>query len=130
MNYQNRGGHGNGLDRRSFLAGGLVAAGALPEAAKLGFGKGPADAAGVIPAIAEKSNCRQILCGPMIPLVTQYNRDLTLDLGAYKEYIQYLLDHGIRTGQGCLLVAGAGGDFPMLTVAERITLAHTAVEVV
>jgi 4-hydroxy-tetrahydrodipicolinate synthase len=65
----------------------------------------------------------------MIPLVTHYNRDLTLDLGAYKEYVQYLITHGVQTGQGCLLVAGAGGDFPMLTVPERITLARTAMEI-
>jgi len=128
MNYRNVGGGGKGLDRRSFMAGGMLAVGALPGAAKSGFARsGPA---AEIPSVAEKRSCRGILCGPMIPLVTHYNRDLSLDLGAYRENLQYLMAHGIRTGQGCFLVAGAGGDFPMLTVAERIQLAHTAAAVV
>ncbi len=130
MNNTSRGDNGKGLDRRSFIAGGVLAAGALPGAAKLGLGRGAREVPAEIPSIAEKSTCHQILCGPMIPLVTHYNRDLSLDLGAYRENLHYLMAHGIRTGQGCFLVAGAGGDFPMLTVAERVQLAHTAAEVV
>ena len=130
MNNMNRGDNGKGLDRRSFIAGGVLAAGALSGAAKLGRGGSAPEAPAEIPSIAEKSTCHQVLCGPMIPLVTNYNRDLSLDLGAYRENLQYLMAHGIRTGQGCFLVAGAGGDFPMLTVAERIQLAHTAAEVI
>jgi dihydrodipicolinate synthase/N-acetylneuraminate lyase len=120
---------GIGVDRRSFITSGVLAAGALSGFARTGLGNAVPIAASEVPGIAEKSNSRQVLCGPMIPLVTHYNRDLSLDLGAYKENLRYLADHGIRTGQGAFLVAGAGGDFPMLTVQERTALAQAAAEV-
>jgi 4-hydroxy-tetrahydrodipicolinate synthase len=97
--------------------------------AKSGFASAVPDDLVTLPSVAEKGHCREIVRGPMIPLVTNYNRDLSLDLGAYKENLQYLMAHGIRTGYGCFLVGGAGGDFPMLTVEERAALARTAAEV-
>jgi len=121
-------GKGGGLSRRSFITSGVLAAGALSGFARTGL-VAVSTAASKLPSIADKSSSRQILCGPMIPLVTNYNRDLSLDLGAYNENLRYLMDHGIRTGQGAFLVAGAGGDFPMLTVQERTALAQAAAEV-
>ncbi|MBI3665525.1 MAG: dihydrodipicolinate synthase family protein, partial [Acidobacteria bacterium] len=44
--------------------------------------------------------------------------------------VQYLLEHGIRTGNGCLLIGGAGGDFPMLSEAERKAVVTKAMQVV
>ena len=120
---------GVGVNRRSFITAGVLGAGALAGLTRTGLGSAVPIAASELPGIAEKSNSRQTLCGPMIPLVTNYNRDLSLDLGAYKENLRYLMDHGIRTGQGAFLVGGAGGDFPMLTVQERTALAHAAAEV-
>src|SRR5208282_6548915 len=121
--------NGARVNRRSFMTGGVLATGALSGFTQPSLGKALPVAVSELPGIAEKSNSRQILCGPMIPLVTNYNRDLSLDLGAYKENLRYLMDHGIRTGQGAFLVAGAGGDFPMLTVQERTALAQAAAEV-
>jgi len=129
MKKQFQPGNGTGLNRRSFMTHGVIAAGALSGLARTGLGNAAPIAASELPTIADKSTCRQVLCGPMIPLVTHYNRDLTLDLGAYRENLRYLMDHGIRTGQGAFLVAGAGGDFPMLTVQERAALAKVAAEV-
>src|SRR5271157_1300821 len=129
MKNQSRVGGVVGVNRRSFITTGVLGAGTLAGFARAGLGSPMPIAASELPGIAEKSNSRQILCGPMIPLVTNYNRDLSLDLGAYKENLRYLMDHGIRTGQGAFLVAGAGGDFPMLTVQERTVLAQAAAEV-
>ncbi len=80
--------------------------------------------------MAEKSNCHAMLAGPMIPVITHYNRDLSLDLGALAANLEYLIEHGIRTGSGVLLIAGAGGDFPMLTPEERRALIASAIEIV
>jgi hypothetical protein len=69
--------------------------------------------------IASKETAREVLCGPVIPVVTHYNVDLSLDLGALAANVEYLIRAGVRTGDGCLLAAAAGDDFPMLSLAER-----------
>ncbi len=71
---------------------------------------------------------KQNLRGPMIPVITNLNRDLTVDHGAIRENVQYVVERGIVRGQGVLLAVGAGGDFPMLTVAERQAVSRTIVE--
>jgi dihydrodipicolinate synthase/N-acetylneuraminate lyase len=108
-----------GIGRRTFLAGAAeTAAGATVQSG------------GGVPRTADKSNCHRVLAGPMIPVITHYNRDLSLDLGALKANLEYLIAHGIRTGSGVLLIAGAGGDFPMLTPEERRRVIQTAVDTV
>ena len=82
-----------------------------------------------LPTAAAKTKVHTILCGPMIPVVTHNNRDLSLDLPALRANVQYLIEHGIRNGSGCLLIGGAGGDAPMLSVSERTTLARTVAEI-
>jgi 4-hydroxy-tetrahydrodipicolinate synthase len=120
---------GKGLERRAFIAGGVLTAGVFPEIIKSAFGEPVSTASAGLPGVVPQSDARKILCGPMIPVVTHYNRDLSLDLAALKENLQYLIQHGIRNGSGCFLIGGAGGDFPMLSVSERTTLARTAAEV-
>jgi 4-hydroxy-tetrahydrodipicolinate synthase len=71
---------------------------------------------------------KSIVRGPMIPVITNLNADLSVDHAAIAENIRYLVDHGIGTGHGVFLAAGAGGDFPMLTVEERKAVAKTIVE--
>ena len=129
MDNQNFNATGNGLKRRSFIAGGALTAGALPDFLKSAFGDAVSIRAATVPPVASKSDVHKILCGPMIPVVTNYNRDLSLDLAGLKENLQYLIQHGMRKGSGCFLIGGAGGDFPMLSVSERTTLARTAAEV-
>ena len=82
-----------------------------------------------LPEVAEKSNSHRMLGGPLAAVVTHYNRDLSLDLGALKENLRYLVDNGIRTGNGSILVGGAAGDFDSLSVQERRTLVETAAAV-
>jgi 4-hydroxy-tetrahydrodipicolinate synthase len=64
----------------------------------------------------------------MIPVITHLKADLTVDEAAIREEVRYLVDHGVVTGQGVLLAVGAGGDFNMLTVAERKLAARAIVE--
>ena len=71
---------------------------------------------------------KQTLCGPMIPVITHLNDDLSVDTDAIQAEVDYLVEHGIRMGQGVLLAVGAGGDFNMLSVEERKLAGKAIVE--
>ena len=47
--------------------------------------------------------------GPMIPVITNLNEDLSVDHGAIHENVRYVVDRGIICGSGVLLAVGAGG---------------------
>ena len=66
--------------------------------------------------------------GLMIPVITSLNKDLSIDTSAIKEEIKFLIQHGIKEGQGVLLAAGAGGDFNILSLDERKLVCRTIVE--
>ncbi len=59
------------------------------------------------------------LMGPMVAVATPFKENYSLDLDALQENVRYMIDHGIRTGQGSLLVAAAGGEHPTLNADER-----------
>ena len=71
---------------------------------------------------------KRTLRGPMIPVITNLNNDLSIDHAAIRENVRFVVDRGIVRGQGVLLAVGAGGDFPMLTLDERKAAARTIVE--
>ncbi|MDA1014584.1 MAG: dihydrodipicolinate synthase family protein [Planctomycetota bacterium] len=71
---------------------------------------------------------KHTLRGPMIPVITNLNRDLTIDHAAIRSNVEYVVERGISKGQGVLLAGGAGGDFPMLTLDERKAVARTIYE--
>jgi dihydrodipicolinate synthase/N-acetylneuraminate lyase len=68
------------------------------------------------------------LRGPMMPIITCFKDDLSLDLETIQDNVRFLIDGGITTGQGVMLAVGAGGDFPMMTVDERRQTAQAIVE--
>jgi len=66
------------------------------------------------------SEVKQQICGPLAPVLTVYREgDLSLDLEAIQENVDQQIRRGMTTGSGVLLAAGAGGDFPLLTIEER-----------
>ena len=71
---------------------------------------------------------KRTLRGPMIPVITNFNEDLSVDHAAIRENVGCVLERGIARGRGVLLALGAGGDFPMLSVAERREVARTIVD--
>ena len=73
------------------------------------------------------ADARRTICGPLIPVITHYGDDLGVDHDAIRENVGYVVDRGVRTGSGVLLAAGAGGDFPMLTLDERKAVSETVV---
>ena len=60
-----------------------------------------------------------LFSGPMVAVATPFTPELELDLDALRSNIRFMVDLGVRQGQGVLLVAAAGGEFPMLSMEER-----------
>ena len=71
---------------------------------------------------------KQTIRGPLIPVITNLNNDLSLDHAAIRENVRYVVERGVVKGHGVLLAVGAGGDFPMLSLDERKAAARTIVE--
>lgn len=76
----------------------------------------------------ESDQIRDWLCGPMVAVATPFTEDFTLDLEALHTNVRFMIDGGVRTGQGSLLVGGAGGEHPTLNVEERKLVMSTALE--
>lgn len=70
---------------------------------------------------------KQILRGPMIPVITNLKDDLSIAHEAIAANVRNVIERGIGTGHGVLLAAGAGGDFPMLSLDERKSVVETIV---
>jgi len=66
--------------------------------------------------------------GPMVSVATPFTTDFELDLGTLHHNIRFMIDHGLKRGRGVLLVAAAGGEFPMLTMEERKQVIKASVE--
>lgn len=71
---------------------------------------------------------KKVLRGPMMPIITSFKDDLSLDLDTIQDNVRFLVEGGIVTGKGAMLGVGAGGDFPMLSVEERKQVARAIVE--
>ena len=71
------------------------------------------------------SEAKQSIRGPLIPVITHYREDFSIDHEAIRENVRYVVERGVRRGSGVLLAAGAGGDFPMLTLDERKAVCET-----
>lgn len=71
---------------------------------------------------------KQVLRGPLIPVITNLSDDLSVDHEAIRDNVRYVVERGIANGHGVLLAGGAGGDFPVLNVAERKDVAETIVD--
>jgi dihydrodipicolinate synthase/N-acetylneuraminate lyase len=78
--------------------------------------------------MADIEYVKGIVRGPMLPVITSFKDDLSLDLDTIQDNVRFLIEHGLVTGKGAMLAVGAGGDFPMLTTDERKTVAQAVVE--
>ncbi|MCH2304793.1 MAG: dihydrodipicolinate synthase family protein [Dehalococcoidia bacterium] len=76
-----------------------------------------------------ENTIRDWLCGPMVAVATPFKEDFSLDLDAYRDNLEFMIKGGVVTGNGSLLVAGAGGEHPALNVEERKELWSVALEV-
>ena len=55
---------------------------------------------------------KSIFRGPMFSVAAPLTPDFELDLPALRSNIRYMVERGVRQGQGVLLVAAAGGRVP------------------
>ena len=78
----------------------------------------------------EPERIRDWLQGPMIPMVTPFTEDFRLDLDALRHNLRFTIEHGVTTGNGSLLVGGAAGEHPLLSVDERKAVMEAAVDAV
>ena len=78
----------------------------------------------------EPDKIREWLQGPMVPMATPFTEDFQLDLDALRHNLRFTIEHGVRTGNGSLLVGGAAGEHPLLSIDERKALMEAAVDAV
>ena len=62
---------------------------------------------------------RRWLRGAVVAAATPFNEDYSLDLPGLEANVDAMVERGIRTGDGVLLVAAAAGEFPVLSIDER-----------
>lgn len=74
------------------------------------------------------AEARNLFRGPMVSVATPFTPDLELDLDALQTNIRFMIDRGMKKGRGSLLVAAAGGEFPMLSMEERKQIMKASVE--
>jgi hypothetical protein len=55
---------------------------------------------------------KSVFRGPMISVATPLTLDYELDLEALRSNIRFMVDRGVRNGQGVLLVAAGRGRIP------------------
>ena len=76
----------------------------------------------------DANEAKALFRGPMVSVATPFTSDYELDLDALRRNIRFMVDRGMATGRGVLLVAAAGGEFPMLTMEERKRVISASVE--
>ena len=57
-----------------------------------------------------------VICGPMVAVATPFKEDFSLNLKALTCNIRFMIDRGVCNGKDTLLVGGAGGEHPTVTV--------------
>lgn len=62
--------------------------------------------------------------GYVVPILTPFNRDGSIDEQAMRQNISYLIDQGIHG----ITLTGSFGEFPLLSSEERIRLYEVAVD--
>jgi dihydrodipicolinate synthase/N-acetylneuraminate lyase len=116
--------------RREFLKAGAAGLGtlalgdALARTAPMADEKPPAKTNS-----KERNKVIAKLRGCFTPLPTLYKGpELEVDLDAMRRHVRFILDGGIRQGNGVLMVCGSAGDFTALSIEERLKILEAAVD--
>jgi 4-hydroxy-tetrahydrodipicolinate synthase len=72
---------------------------------------------------------RQRWQGVVIPLITPFKEDLSLDIPALEKNVQWAMDKGARMGNTVFLAAGSGGDLTVMSTEERKQVMKTVADV-
>src|SRR4051812_49808279 len=77
----------------------------------------------------DRERARARLTGCYIPMPTLFrDGDLELNLPGMRRHVRFLLEGGVREGNGVLLVCGAAGEFTSLSVEERLRVAEAVLD--
>lgn len=76
----------------------------------------------------DRKNIHDWLRGPVVAVATPFQEDFSLDLTALRDNIRFMIEGGVTTGEGALLVGAAGGEFPTLNVNERKAVMDASIE--
>ncbi len=71
---------------------------------------------------------RERLSGLYTPVMTPLKENYEIDFGLLRHNVRHLLDEGFEDGVGSLLVAGAAGEFPTMTLEERKRVGQTVAQ--
>lgn len=66
--------------------------------------------------------------GNVVPICTSFNSDYSLNTKMVRKHIRYIIDHGITSEYGLLLVGAAAGEHPSMSFDERQELLESALE--
>jgi 4-hydroxy-tetrahydrodipicolinate synthase len=116
--------------RREFLKAGALGLGSLALGDSLAM-MAPAAAEARAPKPERKDRDKVLarLSGCFTPLPTLYHgADLDVNLKGMRRHVRFLLDGGIRQGNGVLLVSGSAGDFTALSVEERLRITEALLD--
>jgi dihydrodipicolinate synthase/N-acetylneuraminate lyase len=116
--------------RRELLKAGALGLGSLALVDALGTTAPAADEArGPKAERKDRDKVMARLGGCFTPLPTLYQgADLDVNLKGMRRHVRFLLDSGIRQGNGVLLVSGSAGDFTALSVEERLRITEAVLD--
>ena len=75
-------------------------------------------------------DAKRVLQGTMISVATPVTATFELDLPTYRRNLEFMLGNGVDRESAVLLVAAAGGEFPMLSLAQRKALIAASCDIV
>jgi len=77
---------------------------------------------------ARAGGTREWLRGQVLAVPTPFDARLEIDEAGLRVNIEAVIARGVRTGGGVLLVAGAAGEFPVLSPEERVRVMRISVD--
>ena len=71
---------------------------------------------------------RNWIVGPVCAVATPFKEDFSPDYGTFRSNIRRMIDHGMKRGDGVLLVVAGGGEFAAISTEERKAYMDVAIE--
>ena len=68
------------------------------------------------------------IVGPVCAVATSFKEDFSPDYERFKSNIRWMIDHGMKRGDGVLLVVAGGGEFAAISTEERKAYMDVAIE--
>jgi len=71
---------------------------------------------------------KEVIGGVIVLMMTPYDHQFNIDVSSLRKEVNFLLDNGLKEGNGVLVPLGSAGEFPMLTVQERKKILEVILE--